>query len=455
MMKSIRLKLTLMLSGFVLLIVGLFVLLNTQYLRTYFIAQNETGMREVAQQISTLKNQKQALADIGLKRGMRSVVFDENMEIVTVTHAEGSPEIEFVISAAQVFFEQENSSMYTVTEGTRPELIVYITVMPDGSVLALSKPSGPIVEFTYMANDFVQMVGIGCFLLSIVVAILLARSFAKPMVKLNKMAGHIANLEFDDRFEVKGKDEIQRLGQSMNTISVKLHQAIDELKDDIKKKEIIDSMRKEFVANVSHEIKSPVGLITGYSEMLLKKEKDLHPKTKSYIDTIYSEAFRINEISSKLLLLAGLESRKEDLKEEQINVSVLVYSILRKHEVNLVDYSIKEQVESDVMIVGDATLMEIAINNLIVNAIKYSSERRLEVEVTNDKICVTNPCDNLQEEELEFIWTHFYKADKARSRDKGSVGLGLAIVRTILNLHGFECTASLEDGNVTFCIFFT
>lgn len=453
-MKSIRLKLTLMLSGFILLIVGLFVLLNTQYLRTYFIAQNETGMREAAQQISTLENQKQALADIGLKRGMRSVIFDENMKIVTGTHDKGSPEIEFVISAAQVFFEQENSSMFTVTE-TRPELIVYITVMPDGSVLALSKPTGPIVEFTYMANDFVKMVGIGCFLLSIIVAILLARSFVKPIVKLNKMAGHIANLEFDDRFKVKGKDEIQMLGQSMNEISVKLHQAIDELKDDIKKKEIIDSMRKEFVANVSHEIKSPVGLITGYSEMLLKKEKDLHPKTKSYIDTIYSEAFRINEISSKLLLLAGLESRKDDLKKEQINVSVLVYSILRKHEVNLADYTIKEKVESDVMIVGDATLMEIAINNLIVNAIKYSSERRLEVEVTNDKICVTNPCDNLQEEELEFIWTHFYKADKARSRDKGSVGLGLAIVRTILNLHGFECTASLEDDNVTFCIFFT
>jgi signal transduction histidine kinase len=173
------------------------------------------------------------------------------------------------------------------------------------------------------------------------------------------------------------------------------------------------------------------------------------------IEIICNEAYRIDEISSKLLFLASLENRQESIKKEMINLSKLTLAIIKKQNIALNEYNIVTIIQPDIMIDGDKVLLEMAINNLIVNAMKYSIEKEIKINVCENYFCVTNTCDNLNENELELIWTHFYKTDKSRTKSKNSVGLGLPIVKTICDLHGFRCESTLENNIVSFFVFIT
>lgn len=445
-MKSIRLKFMLFLSLFILAIIALVIFLNTEFLDEYFIAINKDRMRQAAQDILQSGDPGKAINDVQDQLGMLGVMFDENLQpIKTPQTRMDSQELQQIQSIIQSFSAGKRPQYFTVTRNQPTVRMIYAVRLHNGDILTLIKSANAIFESSQIANNFIQIVGAGCIVLALIAAAIFSRSITRPIVQLDHMAKKIAHQEFDDRFESHRQDEIHTLGQSMNAISTQLSEAIEQLKTDIQKKEQVDAMRKEFVANVSHEIKSPVGLITGYSEMLQRRERHLDPKSQQYIEIIHGEALRINDISAKLLLLAGLESGTHTLKQNPVNLSDLTLDVLRRNEVHLADIQLDKQIEEDVVISGDETLLEMAISNLIVNAMKYTIDKKIIISVNPHRIRVSNATNSLIADDLESLWEHFYRVDKARSRKGHSTGLGLSIVKTIAHLHALECKASLES----------
>lgn len=310
-----------------------------------------------------------------------------------------------------------------------------------------------IKESAALANEFLAYIAIAVVILGSFIMFIISRRFTRPIHDLAGIAKKMTDLDFDAKYEVKSKDEIGELGNSINTLSDKLEATISELKQannellsDIQKKTEIDEMRKEFLSNVSHELKTPISLIQGYAEGLKENINEDEESRNFYCEVIMDEADKMNQMVKKLLSLNELEFGNTQVNFVRFDISGLIRTILesteilfRQKEVNL----IFDQQEP-VYVWADEYLIEQVLTNYISNALNHvSGQRFIEIKlIPHDdivRIAVFNTGENIPEEELEKIWVKFYKVDKARTREYGGSGIGLSIVKAIMNSHNREC----------------
>jgi signal transduction histidine kinase len=312
-------------------------------------------------------------------------------------------------------------------------------------------------------NTFTILVGFIFMIISGLVMYLISYKFTNPILEINKVAQNIANLRFDERVNINAKDEIGDLGNSINMMSHQLEDAINELKraneqlsQDIELKDKIDAMRKEFIANASHELKTPLSLIMGYSEALKLSGLD-QATTEEYVNIILDETNKMNKLVMGLLKISQLEGGFTesqlsifsivDLIEETLRLFSIVFDENKIHlETSLLDLEVE----------SDYDQLQTVLTNFIANALHHVDEnRKVKVYVerlsdTDIRVVVYNSGISLPEAEFERIWESFYKVDKARTRSYGGQGLGLSIAKTTLSNLGHAYGVRNVSGGVEF-----
>ena len=240
------------------------------------------------------------------------------------------------------------------------------------------------------------------------------------------------------------------------TIS-ELKTANNELQKDIEKKIQIDEMRKEFLSNVSHELKTPIALIQGYAEGLQECINDDPESREFYCDVIIDEAGKMNNMVKKLLSLNQLEFGNDQVTMERFNITELIRGVVQSSQL------LASQKEADLRFVqknpvyvwGDEFKIEEVITNYVSNALNHVDyDKKIEVKIIQKgkliRVSVFNTGEPIPQEDLDKIWIKFYKVDKARTREYGGSGIGLSIVKAIMDSMNQKCGVINYDNGVEF-----
>lgn len=339
----------------------------------------------------------------------------------------------------------------------------------NATIFIMTMSMESIHESAAISNRFLMFVGIVVILAGSILIYFITRHITMPIKRLSELSEKMSNLDFDARYETsrRSTEEIDTLGNSMNVLSERLKTTIGELKEanaqlkkDIDEKVQIDEMRKEFIANVSHELKTPIALIQGYAEGLVEGMAEDKENRDYYCGVIMDEAGKMNRMVRQLLTLTALEFGGERLSVERFDLTELIASVISSSGVLLkqneltVDFDGKEPV----YVMGDEFKIEEVITNYLTNAIHHvgGGEKKIQIRIDHRRdgkeVCVEvfNTGNPIPDEALPNLWTKFYKVDKARTREYGGSGIGLSIVKAIMEMHHKACGVKNHENGVEF-----
>ena len=318
------------------------------------------------------------------------------------------------------------------------------------TIVIMSTPVAGLKESVNISNKFLIYVAIIGFIITVIITFLITKMITSPILQLAEISNKMGKLDFTARYEGKRSDEIQTLGQNMNYMSDRLKKAISKLqeanevlKEDIKRKEAIDEMRKDFIANVSHELKTPIALIQGYAEGLNEGLCEDEESRKYYTEVIMDESEKMNKMVKQLLTLSSLESGNSILHKENFNMTSLTEGVLSSISILIGEKNVKVDFDTsrDVFLYADEFKIEEVVTNYISNAIHHVNDNgTIKIDVSEDEsnvyFSVYNTGNQIPEKDLANVWEKFFKVDKAHSRSYGGSGIGLSIVKAIVEAHG-------------------
>lgn len=363
--------------------------------------------------------------------------------------------------------EQYEVGQYKIDEMTDKRLgasfIQLAAKLNNGYVLYMRTPVTSTAEAANTANKLLMVIGAAALLLSFIIIIIVSGKVTKPIREITEIAKDMSELNFSRRYNGRSNDEIGDLGNSINTLSDHLEKSISELKasnarleKDIELKTSVDEMRKEFIANASHEFKTPIALISSYAEGLRDNIAGTDEDRNYYCDVIIDETNRMDKIIRQFMTITELEAAQTCEKTE-IDLGELVKGIVRKSSIlaKKRGVSIALDLEGTFTVMGDEMALEQAVSNYITNAIHHVDERGIiTVSLTRHgnkvRFSVFNSGAPIPEQGSERIWESFYKLDKAHTHSYGGSGLGLAIVKKSIELHGGTYGFNNTDDGVEF-----
>ena len=323
--------------------------------------------------------------------------------------------------------------------------------LDNGYSLYIRIPIAPIEESVRISNNTLIVIGIATVIISAFVASLISKRFTSPILQLNDITKKMAKLDFKQKYRINDSDdEINELGKNINTMSDKLESTIKQLREtnselekDIEEKSKIDEMRKQFISDVSHELKTPIALIQGYAEGLIENVNNDDESRKFYAEVILDESNKMDVLVKQLLELMKLEYGKRKFNDEEFDVVELINEVIRKCNVMLEENQIQVVFDEKkpIYAYADDFYVEQVVTNYFTNAIKHAKEvngkKQIKITIQNVKnkirVSVFNTGDKIPEEDLTRVWGRFYKIDDSRNRENSGSGIGLSIVKAIQN----------------------
>lgn len=461
MKHSIRRKFSLIFIGLMAGTVLLCWLINTIFLGQYYTATKTkiiydayNTIRQVANsEIYSTEEFARELDNICGRFNITVCVMDSNSQTKYVSF-NGGRELEsqllgyilgFYSGTVEVLEEGDDFVLQRLTSGDDEYLEMYGR-LSTGISFIMRTPIESIRESAKIANRFFAYVGVLGTVAGGIIIWFVARRITRPILELNRISEQMVHLNFDAKYNGKAKNEIDLLGENINKLSASLERSISELKTannelqkDIEHKEAIDEMRKEFLANVSHELKTPIALIQGYAEGLNEGIND-DPESRSfYCEVIMDEAAKMNQMVQKLLTLNQLEFGNDVVTMERFDVTALIQNYLQSAGIltrqNEIQVCMAEY--EPIYVWADEYKTEEVFMNYFSNAVNHCSGEKkiaitLEQREGNVRVGVFNSGDPIPDESMPHLWEKFYKVDKARTREYGGSGVGLSIVKAIM-----------------------
>lgn len=327
-----------------------------------------------------------------------------------------------------------------------------IRTKDDSIVLSVSSIQ-PIIEASNVINEFYVYIFIGVLFICLIISSIFASLVTHPLKKINCIANKMSKMDFSEKCDTNRDDEIGNLAKTLNFLSANLQTSLKDLKeknkkleDDIEKERKLEMMRKDFVANVSHELKTPIGIIEGYAEGI-KDGIVCGENKEEYLETIIDECQKMSKLVSNMLELSKLESGVIKPHLEVFNINRLISKLVKtlKPECDERNLKIFFEPHNDYSYIkADIFQMEQVLTNVFTNAIKYTDDNNNIFITINSysedefKISILNYGSTIPEGKDINLFDKFYKVDKSRNRNNNSTGLGLSIVKNILDLHGFR-----------------
>ncbi|MEC0227833.1 sensor histidine kinase [Paenibacillus alba] len=348
--------------------------------------------------------------------------------------------------------------------GTRS--VVFIQpLMRDGKVSELIMVLASLQQISEAYDAlrlFYLYIGIGGIILILLLSSVYTKIISKPLLSLNQVALRMAQLDFSVKSPIRNNDEIGSLSRSLNSLSEKLddtlkelYDANEQLREDMEQKQRMEQLQKEFISNVSHELKTPLSIVRGYVEGI--RDGIGESKRERYLEVILGETDKMEALIKDMLELAKLESKTIKLKKSWFLLSDQVEDIVDK----LSNHLGEKELKVVTIIIGehevhaDQVKTEQMLVNLLMNAIRHATAgSEITVRIGNEGECIRMAIDNegegIPEDQLETIWERFYRVEKSRNRKTGGTGLGLAIVKQILDLHESRYGAANTERGVSF-----
>ncbi|MEQ2768833.1 HAMP domain-containing sensor histidine kinase [Faecalibacillus intestinalis] len=285
---------------------------------------------------------------------------------------------------------------------------------------------------------------LGGFLFIVLFSYLISYMTTRRIKEIDRVAMEITNNNFEGVLDTKGHDELSSLSSHINTMSSNLKRNIDALNLEIDQVKKMEQLRKEFIAQFTHEIKTPLAIINGNIDLL--ENVDDEDKKAKYIEVINKEIAVINDLVLQMLDLSKLEAKAITLDKKEIDLRELSEDIIDDYEQLLMDKKLKIEIQGeDVLIVGDRKRIEMVIQNYLSSAIKHAFiNSTIKIKIKENEFSIENKGKQIDENRMDSIWESFV------SDDQKGTGLGLAIVRNILELHEMSYGVYNLQGGVEF-----
>ncbi len=469
MKKSIRRQIFITFIGLVVGVMFVSLLISNQFLGDYYIRYKQSTLIGVYEKMQkAVKNNGSSYAGMAEELGeeleasnLRFVIMSgDNQGLITSTSNERQTEemrsqlMGYLFNINQnkgkLLKESKNYQIHRAQDVVNgDEYIEMWGTLRDGSAFICRTPLESIRESVTLSNRFMVYIMLIMMVIGSIFVWYFSKKIANPILELATLSRRMANLDFEARYTSGGENEIGVLGQNFNTMSEKLETTISELKTanyelqkDIEKKEKMETMRTEFIGNVSHELKTPIALIQGYAEGLREGVIDDSESRAYYCDVIIDEADKMNKLVKNLLTLNQLEVGTEDVTFTRIDIMELIRGVVQSCEILVQQKGADVRVNGElpVYVWADEWKVEQVIRNYFSNALNHlEGERIIDIRVDvneaegNARITVFNTGKPIPEEDLSQIWNKFYKVDKAHTREYGGNGIGLSIVKAIMD----------------------
>lgn len=477
--KSVRFKLFFTMCVVIAVIVLCLVAINSVALKSFYLYSKINSLKSVYSKINnyynsnnnsnSLEEELRRMAfnnnyDIFIKTENNMIVFSTDKDlysVIDILTTSNKSNREMVLSDGNIEIQRVNDKYNNIS------YILLSGQLDNGYELYISIPSIPIDESVEISNQTLVLIGIIILLISAFIASYISKKFTEPIVQLNNITNKMARLDFSQKYRnLDTDDEINELGKNINLMSDKLESTIKQLREnnselekDIEEKSKIDDMRKQFISDVSHELKTPIALIQGYAEGLIENVNTDDESRKFYAEVILDESNKMDRLVKQLLELMKLEYGKREFNNETFNIVELINEDIRKCRVMLEENQIDIKFESkeEVQVYADSFYIEQVITNYLTNAIKHVKEvngiKQIQISIVNNeetnkiRVSVFNTGDNISENAILKIWGRFYKEDTSRSRENGGTGIGLALVKAIMtNYKNDYGVLNKEDG---------
>ena len=344
----------------------------------------------------------------------------------------------------------EETPEYVIRQSKDPmfgmEFLEMLGTLDNGDYFIMRTVVESIRDGVMIANRFYVTIGAIALCIGAVLIFVFSRKVTKPILELADISKRMTALDFDAKFDSRNENEIDVLGEHMNQLSAALEKTISDLKTannelrrDIEQKEKIDEMRKEFLSNVSHELKTPLALIQGYAEGLNDGINDDEESRTYYCEVIMDETQKMNTMVKKLLTLNEMEFGQETIQMERFNIAELIEGVASTFSLMIEQKQgeLRMKIQNPLYVWSDELKIEEVLTNYISNACNHlEGSRIIEIKAEQQKehvrVSVFNTGKQIPEEDKDRIWEKFYKVDKAHTREYGGSGIGLSIVKAIM-----------------------
>ena len=442
----------LLMWSMVMMIIGGFAITNTVYLEKFYLTNKKDRLIQMGRVISDpnyivdFRNlEVQNNAEIIIKK---SEQIDKYYQRKQLTEQEVE-EIKKSLKAEQPIFKTVSFEDY------RGKVLILFMPYKVDRYIEIITPLSLIQEGLEVSMNYHLQIIILAFIIGSSMAFIFSKAMVTPILEIKEITQKIAKLDFSRKFEANRTDEIGELGEAINKMGETLEESIDEINRvnkkllaDIEKEKRLDKLRKEFVACVSHELKTPIAIIQGYAQGLMENVANEEDRN-FYCDVIVEESYKMDSLVKELLLISQIESGYFKMKMEKTDIYHLIKEMIDKYssKTTKIEYEGKE----DIIVLCDEKYIDRVLDNLISNAIKYKTgESPIHIKLEEKKnrciITVSNESENLQKKDLDTIWNPFVRLNSAIGKE--GHGLGLAIVAGVLENHKSRYGVYLSEGNI-------
>ena len=473
-LKSVRVKLFMTLSLVILLIIIFLILVNNFVLGRFYLYSKRQTLKSVYRTVNDYYNNDksenfeekleqiaiQNNFDILIRNNENVNIYTSNKDFYSTFGQMNEMTSRFNIGVGELIEQSDNFVIKKIKDSKNG--ITYIllsSTLDNGYLLYIRIPISSIQESVKISNNFLYLMAGFAILIAAVIVSYVSRKFTDPILELNDIAKKMSNLDFSHKYRIKDvDDEINNLGRSIN----ELRNSNIELEKDIEEKSKIDEMRKSFISDVSHELKTPIALIQGYSEGLLENVNTDEESRKFYAEVILDETNKMDKLVKQLLELMKLEYGKRQFNDKKFNIVEVEKEVVRKSKVMLEEKKVKIEfnLSEEINVFADDFYIEQVISNYITNAIKHVKEidgkkvisivNEVNIEKNKVRVKIFNTGENIAEEHINRIWNRFYKVDESRNRTDGGTGIGLSFVKAIMNNYGNRYGVTNKDDGVEF-----
>lgn len=436
---------------------------NSQLLESVYIWNIERDLRSMAQQVEQSgDNYFLLLSEFEREEGVSIDLYDS---VDNYLYEGGG----YFVSGNKLNIisrkENDDGSYFNVVsaEGSSTQYILYGKTFKNGYHIEITTQKDPIQENANLATRVTTTITVITLLLALVFIFDYSRRFTKPLIQMNEVMEKIANLDFSSETTIDRKDEIGTLAKNINKVSESLDSALTELREknaqleaDIEKERQLEKMRRDFVSSASHELKTPIAIIRGYAEGLKMNLDGENASASEYCDIIMGESDKMNDLVINMLEQSLYSSGSKVPEKIEFDVNEYIKDFLKgmvpifeEKDITLI-YD-----EVDFTAFADRKQMSTVLSNIVLNACSHAKDEKI-IKITAEKIHnyikinVFNTGSKIDDKDKDGIFTSFYRADKAHSRKEGRFGLGLSIVKSIIDNHGCECGFENKENGVEF-----
>ncbi|QSF47549.1 sensor histidine kinase [Paenibacillus tianjinensis] len=375
-----------------------------------------------------------------------------NSEVILHSGTHDSSDRKIIRSSdlERIFAGKKVNFLYTEPSGIRYFVSGQPIYVKDvaASALYVMSSTEKMEQSLLAVRNLLILSGIGAFLLALGITWIIAQYLSRPLLKMQQATRKIAAGDLETRLDINSNDEMGSLAHAINDLAVDLQRYRD--------------TRQEFFANISHELRTPITYLEGYSQVLQQELYETVEEKNKYLGIIHDEALRLQHLVEDLFDLSKMEEGKINLELDWVNMSDLTQQAVRKVELKAREKSLSLKYKENGMmkkIRGDKKRMEQIILNLLENAVRYTEKGEINVSLSYTSsaflLVVEDSGIGIPKDEIPYIFERFYRVEKSRSRQYGGTGLGLSIVKKLVELQGGQITVtSVVDKGTRFEIQF-